>query len=167
MPKATALWLRENTRLTEQQISDFCGIHTMEINALAQKGTLVPFSPLESLQLTSDEIRRCEEDPSQSLELCTQIDQEMDLRKKKRIDRTLTPEKAQGMAWVMTHHPNITDADIVSLLKVAKKDAQNMRSKIQSGASDLQMQDPVVLEICQKKALDRRIAKVQTSSSAL
>ena len=166
MPKATALWLLQHTKLAIQQISDFCGIHPLEIRTLSKKGTLQPINPLDTLQLTQEEISRCEQDTEQQLRLCTDIDQEIfNKQDKKKQDKVLDPTKEKGIAWVVSQHPSIPDADVASLLKVGKRDVKRVRTIVNSKAIKIEPENPVILKLCQKAALDRRINKAQSLSA--
>jgi hypothetical protein len=166
MPKATALWLLQNTELKMQQIADFCGMHVLEIQALSKKSALRPLSPIDTFQLTFEEIRRCEKDASQHLQLCTNVDQEIFSEKnQKKENSNLDPVKEKGIAWVIVNHPSIPDADVASLLKVGKKDVKRMRTIAESRAIKMDTENPVTLKICQKAALDRRIGKAAKNLS--
>jgi hypothetical protein len=167
MPKATALWLLQNTELKMQQIADFCGMHVLEVQALSKKSTLRPLSPIDTFQLTLEEIRRCEKDSNQHLQLCTNVDQEiLSEKNQKKEGASLDPTKEKGIAWVIAHHPSIPDADVASLLKVGKKDVKRMRTIAESKAIKMDMENPVTLKICQKAALDRRIEKFTKNLSS-
>lgn len=161
MPKATALWLVQNTQLTTQQIGDFCDMHPLEVKTLSEKSHLQPVSPLGTLQLTQEEIRRCEQDVSQSLQLHKDIKQDMFFKSRdKKTEKELDPEKTKGIAWVILHHPQMPDADIASLLKVGKRDVRKVRTIVASKTIKMDVENPVTLKMCQQAALDRRIAKI-------
>ena len=165
MPKATALWLMQNTKLTTQQISDFCGIHPLELRTLFEKGILHPVNPLDTRQLTADEIHRCENNPELKLQLCVDLDQEiMAPNHPKKGAKPLDPVKEKGVAWIIVHYPEMPDADVASLLKTGKREIKRIRTIITSKAIQIDPENPVTLGLCKKPALDRRIHKAQKSS---
>lgn len=162
MPKATALWLMQNTQLTTQQISDFCKIHRLELGTLSKKASLHPVNPLDMQQLTSEEIRRCEDDPQRKLRLCTDLDKEMIAQKStKKTEKSLDPIKEKGVAWMIVHYPAMPDEDMASLLKVGKRDIKRVRTIITSKAIQIESENPVTLGLCKKSSMNRRIRKGQ------
>ena len=116
MPKATANWLIDNTTLTFQQIADFCGLHPLEVQAIADGEVTigrVSFDPVAHGQLTAEEIKRCEKDATASLEAL----EPKTLPKKKKIGKGYIPmakrgDRPNGIAWILKHHPDVSEAGI-------------------------------------------------------
>jgi hypothetical protein len=117
MPKATAVWLVENTGLTFEQIAAFCGMHPLEVQGIADGEVaigIVGQDPVASGQLTADEIKRCEADPKARLELAHRDVPEPLSRAK---GARYTPvakrqDKPSAIAWLLRHHPELTDAQV-------------------------------------------------------
>ncbi len=165
MPKAVALWLLKNTKLTMRQISQFCAIHPLELNALLKKDKLHPLSPIDTMQVTADEIQRCEKDVDADLALCTLIDTEcLSLsNRKKSSKKPLEPNTEKAVIWMVVNHPDVDDASVASLLKLGKKDVQKIRTMVTSKAVQIEPENPVTLKLCQQAALDRRIEKARAN----
>ncbi len=125
MPKATAVWLVENTTLTFDQIADFCGLHALEIQGIADDEVAVGIQgqdPVSPNQLTRDEIERCQTDPSAALKLSTH-DLPQPLKRTKGPRYTPVAkrqDKPDGVAWLARHHPELKDSQIARLIGTTK-----------------------------------------------
>ncbi len=125
MPKATAVWLVENTALTFEQIAEFCGLHALEVQAIADgevAAQMVGLDPVANGQLTAEEIRRCEADPALRLKLSEQA-QTVPLVKHK--GPRYTPiskrqDKPDAIAWLLKNHPELSDGQISKLVGTTK-----------------------------------------------
>lgn len=149
MPKATALWLIHHTKLTFAQIAQFCGFHELQVNALANddKGTLQEMSPLVTGQLTEEEIKRCEADPTATLSLQTQG---IETRKKKRRYTPLSKRAdiPHTVLWLIKNFPQLTDPQICSLLGTTKNTVKSIREGTRYNIKELSPRDPVLLGLC-------------------
>lgn len=159
MPKATAVWLIDNTALTFQQVADFCGLHTLEVQGIADGEVavgIVGLDPIANGQLTREEIARCEADPNARLELTkTDIPQP---RRRTRGAR-YTPVSKRGdrpnaIAWILKFHPEVSDSQIQKLLGTTKATINAVRDRTHWNAQNIKPQDPVSLGICSQIDLD-------------
>src|SRR3954463_7100615 len=121
MPKATAVWLVENTSLTFEQIAEFCGMHALEVQGIADGEVaigIVGLDPIASGQLTREEIVRCEGDKAARLQIAKSELPEVGMRGK---GANYTPvskrqDRPHAIAWILRHHPELTDAQIRHLV---------------------------------------------------
>src|SRR5271166_2956846 len=133
MPKATAVWLIEKTALTFGQIAAFCGMHPLEVQAIADgevAAGIVGYDPVANGQVTMEEIRRCEADPSAHLKLAPTANP---LPKRLRGAR-YTPvarrnDRPDGIAFLMRNYPQLTEAQIAKLMGTTKDTIQKVRDK--------------------------------------
>lgn len=159
MPKATAVWLIENTGLTFDQIAEFCAIHPLEVQAIADgesSAGMVGFNPITSQQLTADEIKRCEADPKAHLQLMPPVTADSLLGKKR---TRYTPvakrqDRPDAIAWLLKFHPNLTDAQICRLLGTTKPMIKSIRTRTHWNTSNIKPRSPVQLGLCTQSELD-------------
>lgn len=161
MPKATAIWLVENTGLTFQQIADFCELHILEIEAIAdgEAENMVGFDPIASGQLTQDEIRRCEADPQAHLRMCQVIDVDQLIRSTK---ARYTPwakrkDKPDAILWLLRYHGTLSNQQISAFLGTTTKTVQAIRDKTHPRYGELTPHSPVSLGFCTQAELDKLI----------
>lgn len=161
MPMATAVWLVDNTALTFKQIGDLCELHELEVQGIAD-GTvglyIVGQDPTTSGQLTKDEIDRCQNDPTASLELV-----EDDV---KAVARTKGPrytplskrqDKPDAIAWLVRNHPEVSDLQISRLVGTTKPTIQAIRERSHWNISNIHPHDPVGLGLCKQLELDEAV----------
>jgi len=131
MPKSTALWLIENTALTFEQIADFCGLHELEVKNIADSETqkLQGLDPILSGQLTRENIKECEADPSARLKLCQTIIDAQDKQKKQRVyvSKVHRQNRQPGILWILMHYPVLSNAQIARLMRSTSKTIQTLR----------------------------------------
>lgn len=166
MPMATAVWLVDNTALTFGQIAEFCGLHDLEVQGIAD-GTvamhMVGQDPVANGQLSWDEINRCQADPSGSLKIIT-----ADIAPKQRTKGPrYTPlskrgDKPDAIAWLVRYHPELTDLQISRLVGTTKPTILSIREKSHWNISNITAKDPVALGLCNQLELD---AAVQLAAS--
>jgi hypothetical protein len=161
MPKATALWLVENTTLTFEQIAAFCELHLLEVQAIADGEIgvgLVPFDPLINNQLTAEEIKRCETDSSKHLTL-KEHDSVLDknFRKGRYTPVSLRKDRPDGIAWVLKHYPQMSDASLCRLLGTTKATIEAIRNKTHKKALNIKPRHPVTLGLCTQRDLDQAV----------
>ena len=152
MPKATAVWLVENTVLTFEQIAEFCVLHILEVKAIADGEVatgLVGLDPVGNGQLTKDEIERCAADAGASLVMNVS----RDVPKTKQRRTRYTPlskrqDKPDGIAWVLRNYPDISDAQIGKLLGTTKTTINAVRDRSHWNSSNIRPRDPVLLGLC-------------------
>lgn len=159
MPKATAVWLVDNTALSFEQVADFCGLHALEVQGIADGEVavgIVGLDPIANGQLTREEIARCEADPRARLELSkTNIPQPRRRTKGARY----TPVSKRGdrpnaIAWILKFHPEVSDSQLQKLLGTTKATINAVRDRSHWNAQHIKPQDPVSLGICSQIDLD-------------
>ncbi|MEO0036534.1 MAG: hypothetical protein RLZZ501_2557 [Pseudomonadota bacterium] len=163
MPKATAVWLVENTALTFEQIADFCGLHALEVQAIADGEVatgIVGLDPVANGQVSRGEIERCEADPDARLKLTiTDIPQP---RAKPKGARYTPVSKRQdrpdAIAWILKHHPELSDATISKLIGTTKQTIQAVRDKTHWNATNIKPRNPVTLGMCTELDLEKAVA---------
>lgn len=162
MPKATAVWLVENTALTFQQIADFCGLHMLEVQAIADgdvASNIMGFDPIINCQLTADEIKRCEQDSNARLELYTNEEVERLLTHGTRyLSNAKRGDRPSGIAWIVKNHPEVSDAQIVKLLRTTKATIVAIRERTHKNINNIHPKNPVTLGLCSEADLNKAIA---------
>ena len=134
MPKATAVWLIDNSGLTFEQIGDFCGLHELEVQAIAD-GEVAPgmhgINPVQSGQLDAEELKRCEADPDARLQVAkSDIPQPVIRHKGPRYTPvSKRADKPDGIAWLVKHHPELADAQINRLIGTTKPTVAAVRDR--------------------------------------
>ena len=161
MPKATAVWLVENTTLSFEQIAEFCGMHILEVQGIADgevASGIVGKDPVTSHQLTKEEIERCEKNSKASLKLITATEVYIKDKKKQKKSR-YTPvarrqDKPAAVAWILKHCPDVTDIQITRLIGTTKNTISSIRNKTHWNYSNISGKDPVLLGLCSQNDLD-------------
>lgn len=169
MPKATAVWLVENTALTFEQIAEFCSMHPLEIQGIADGDVstgIRGLDPIASGQLSQDEITRCENDPSAKLEILGTAKQYISTKTK---GSRYTPvarrqDKPDAIAWLIKHFPQMTDAQISKLIGTTKNTITAVRSKSHWNSSNIKPRDPVLLGLCTQTHLDAATANMKPAA---
>jgi len=163
MPMATAVWLVDNTALTFKQIARFCELHELEVQGIAD-GTvgqsIVGLDPVANGQLTWDEIERCHKDSSADLQLAAAA---KPTRTRTRGPR-YTPvskrqDKPDAIAWLLRHHPELSDAQISRLVGTTKPTIQSIRDRSHWNMANITAQDPVGLGLCRQDELEEALRK--------
>ncbi len=162
MPKATAVWLIENTGLSFEQISDFCGLHPLEVQAIADGESaigMIGMNPVTSGQVTQSEIERCEADVNARLVMTVPMDAASILGKKK---GKYTPVAKRGdrpdaIAWILKYHPEIPEIRICKLLGTTKNMVNSVKTRTHWNASNIKPKSPVLLGLCTQSEMDMLI----------
>jgi hypothetical protein len=165
MPKATAVWLIENTGLTFEQIAELCRLHPLEVKGIADGDVAAGVrgaDPIANGQLTREEIERAEKDPGYRMQLRQPKHSEMMDRKHK--GPRYTPlsrrqERPNAIAWMVKNHPEVTDAQISKLIGTTKSTIQAVRDRTHWNASAIRPEDPVALGLCSQLDLDEVVRK--------
>lgn len=164
MPKATAVWLIENTPLTFKQIADFCGLHELEVQAIADGEVSIGiqgFDPVLSGQLTRAELERCIGDPTAKLEMArTDLPAPASKTKGPRyIPIAKRGDKPDAIAWLLKHHPELSDAQIAKLVGTTKDTINKVRDRTHWNSPNIQARHPVLLGLCSQGDLDEAVVK--------
>ena len=158
MPKATAIWLIENTALTFKQIAESCGLHVLEVQALADgedETLLQGENPVHSGQVSLEEIRRCEADETTLLTFRNPVAGILSKTKKERryMPRAYRQDRPDAIAWVLKQYPSLTDHKICKLLSTTSKTVQAIRNKTHVNMALIKPRHPVLLGLCTETQL--------------
>ncbi len=172
MPKATAVWLVDNTSLTFEQIAEFCGLHVLEVKGIADGDVahgIKGMDPISSGQLSREEIANAELNPSHRLKL-SEPKVEVPEVKTKRGPR-YTPvsrrqDRPNAILWLLKNHPELKDSQIMRLVGTTKPTIIAIRERQHWNSPNLQAQDPVTLGLCSQIDLDAEVKKAAAGSSA-
>ncbi len=166
MPKATAVWLIDNTSLTFDQIAELCGLHVLEVKGIADGDVAAGVrgaDPIANGQLTRDEIERAEADADYRMVLVKGKHADM-LDKGAKKGPRYTPlskrqERPNAIAWLVRHHPELTDGQISKLIGTTKTTIEAVRTREHWNRDNIQPQDPVALGLCKQIELDEAVRK--------
>ncbi|MEB3416298.1 DUF1013 domain-containing protein [Alteriqipengyuania sp. WL0013] len=162
MPHATAQWLVDNTALTFEQIAEFCGLHILEVQAMADDLASSKYTgrdPVHSGELTHDEIEKGQNDPEHALVM---------QRAPVSVSRTKGPrytpvskrqDKPDGIQWLLKNHPEVSDAQISKLIGTTRNTIGAIRDRSHWNIQNIQAKDPVTLGLCSQRELDAVVAK--------
>ncbi len=164
MPKATAVWLIDNTTLDFKQIAAFTGLHELEVNGIADGEVAIGvkgFDPIANKQLTAEEIKRCEDDPKARLELMYNPASEGELKRKgpRYTPLSKRQDRPAAIAWLVKFHPELTDGQISKLVGTTKPTIMAIRERTHWNIANIQPIDPVALGMCRQMELDAAVAK--------
>ena len=168
MPKATAVWLVENTKISFKQIADFCDLHELEIKGIADGDVargIKAYNPILAGQLTREEIEQCSKDANKPLVLNKKI---LDIKYEKKVNRYIPLSKRQdrpeAVLWLTKNYPQLSDGQIVKLVGSTKNTVSSIKNKSYWNSSNLTPKDPVVFNFCSeidiKKAIDKADRKI-------
>ena len=160
MPKATAVWLVENTTLTFKQIADFCELHELEIQAIADGDiayNILGVSPISNGQLSREEIERCEKDEKAvltALPLEKNV-KERNAKAKKVLSPTQRSEKPNAILWILKNCPEVIDSQICKLIGTTKPTINSIREGKHSNQANLRPVNPMAVGLCSEKELEK------------
>ena len=166
MPMATAVWLVENTPLTFKQIADFCKLHEVEIQGIADgevaKG-IVGYNPIIANQLTKEEIDLSSQDPNRKLTLKSNYVEIKDDEKKlkKYIPLSKRQDKPDSALWLIKQHSNLKDSQIAKLVGITKNSATAIRNKSYWNFNNLSAKYPVAMGLFTQKDLLEALEKAE------
>ncbi|XVN40527.1 MAG: DUF1013 domain-containing protein [Rickettsia endosymbiont of Argas persicus] len=172
LPKATAMWLIENTALTFRQIADFCGIHELEIKGMADgevAQSIKGLDPVANGQLTMEEIERCSKDPESSLQISHSPAYDL-MKNQKKQRAKYTPiarrqDKPDAVYWLLRNYPNIQDSQIVKLIGTTKNTIEAIRTRTHWNMKSIHSRDPVLLGLCSQVELNKVIEGLESASN--
>ena len=164
MPKATAMWLIDNTTLTFDQIAVFVGLHPLEIQAIADEEVsagIVPRSPIVYGELSLEEIKACELNSKKNLDMLKTNIPKPKLKTKgaKYTPLSKRADKPNGIAWVLKNMPNLPDSKTCKLIGTTKNTIKSIRERTHWNTQNIRAQNPIELGFCTKKDLDKLIQK--------
>jgi len=171
MPKATAVWLVDNTTLTFRQIADFVGMHELEISGIADGEVAIGikgFDPIVNNQLLAADIKACEADPIKRLNLLKrQVAPEQKRKGPRYTPVSKRQDRPSAIAWLVRYHPEMEDAQISKLLGTTKPTIQTIRDRTHWNIANIQPVDPVALGLCTQIALDAAVQKAAEKKARL
>ena len=165
MPKATAVWLVDNTSLTFDQIADFCGMHILEIKGIADGDVAQGIrgkNPVTAGELTREAIKDAEGDPDARLKVAKSKVKIPEIKAKKRPRYTPVSrrqDRPNAVVWLLRHHPEMKDSQIIRLVGTTKPTIQQIRDRTHWNSANLVPQDPVTLGLCKQTDLDTEVEK--------
>ncbi len=157
MPKATAVWLIEKTGLTFTQIADFCGMHPLEVQAIADGEVaqgIVGYDPVANSQVTADEIKRAEADPEARLKLIPANNPIAKRRGARYTPVAKRNDRPDAIAFVLRTFPQVSEAQIIKLLGTTKDTIQKVRERSHWNSANIKPRDPVILGLCTQTDLN-------------
>ena len=166
MPMATAIWLVENTTLTFKQIAEFCKLHEVEIQGIADgevaKG-IIAYNPIIAGQLTKEEIELSSQDTNRSLQIQnTDIEISSESKKiKKYVPLSKRQDKPDSALWLIKHHAILKDSQIAKLVGITKNSVVAIRNKSYWNINNLNAKDPVAMNLFSQKDLVESIEKAE------
>ncbi len=166
MPKATAVWLVENTSLSFDQIAHFCNLHPLEVKGIADgevAAGIKGMDPVGNGQLTREEIERAEKDPNHRLKMAPPKVKLPEVKRTKKGPR-YTPvsrrqDRPNAILWLLRNHPELKDAQIMRLVGTTKTTIQQIRERTHWNSSSLTPMDPVTLGLCSQMDLDFEVQR--------
>jgi len=165
MPKATAVWLVENTALSFDQVAEFCKLHPLEVKAIADGDAaqgIKGLDPIQTGQLTREEIAKAETDPDYRLHLADPKVRLPEAKRKKGPRYTPVSrrqDRPNAILWLIRNHPELKDAQIMRLVGTTKSTIQAIRDRTHWNASNLTPMDPVTLGLCSQIDLDLEVQR--------
>ena len=166
MPKATAVWLVDNTGLTFEQIAEFCGLHPLEVKGIADDDVAKGIKgqdPVTSGQLTRELIEEAEKDPKKRLKMMTPKHKMPGVRLKRAPRYTPVSkrqDKPDAVYWIIRNHPEFSDSDIIKLIGTTKATIAKIRERSHWNAANIKAVDPVTLGLCSQLELDLAVSRV-------
>ncbi len=164
MPRATAVWLVDNTALTFKQIAEFTGLHELEVQGIADGEVaqgIRGVDPIATGQLTREEIEKGEKDPNYRLKLAKPP---VELPKTRRKGPKYTPvskrqDKPNAIAWLLKNHPELSDSQIIKLIGTTRNTIEAIRNRTHRNITEITPKDPVTLGLCKQTELDEAVRK--------
>ena len=166
MPKATAVWLVENTTLTFRQIANFCKLHELEVKGIADgdvaKG-IKAYNPILAGQLTREEVDLCSKDQNRDLKL---VERTEEVQVKERKKPKYTPlskrqDRPDAALWLLKNYPEFTDGQVSKIVGSTKGTVSLIRKRSYWNFSNLKAKDPVILGLCTQSAFEKALEKAK------
>ncbi|HVJ03352.1 MAG TPA: DUF1013 domain-containing protein [Sphingomonas sp.] len=162
MPHATASWLVDNTSLSFEQIADFCGLHILEVQAIADDTAATKLTgrdPVRAHELTMDEIEKGQKDPDYRLKIQKGPEQVRRTKGPRYTPVSKRQDKPDGIAWILRNHPEISDGAIGKLIGTTRTTIAAIRDRSHWNIANITPKDPVTLGLCSQRELDALVAK--------
>ena len=172
MPKATAVWLVENTALSFDQIADFCKLHPLEVKAVADGDAaqgIKGLDPIQTGQLTRDEIEKAEADKDYKLKIAdrkVRVPEQKTKRGPRYTPVSRRQDRPNAILWLIRNHPELKDSQIMRLVGTTKSTIQGIRERTHWNAANLSPLDPVTLGLCSQIDLDLEVSRAAKEKPA-
>ena len=167
MPHATAAWLVDNTSLSFEQISEFCGLHILEIQAIADDTAATKLTgrdPIRAGELTHEEIEKGQKDPDYRLQMFKEPDPVRRTKGPRYTPVSKRQDKPDGINWIIRNHPEVTDGQISKLIGTTRTTIASIRDRSHWNMANIQPKDPVTLGLTSQRELDAAVAKAQKAA---
>jgi hypothetical protein len=167
MPHATAAWLVDNTSLSFEQIAEFCGLHLLEVQAIADDTAATKLTgrdPIRSGELTHDEIERGQADENYRLKMHKEPDAVTRTKGPRYTPVSKRQDKPDGIAWIIRNHPEVSDGAIGKLIGTTRTTIAAIRDRSHWNMANIQPKDPVTLGLTSQRELDAAVAKAQKAA---
>jgi hypothetical protein len=167
MPHATAAWLVENSSLSFSQIAEFCGLHVLEIQAIADDTAATKLTgrdPIRSGELNHEEIEKGQKDPDYVLQMQKAPDPVTRTKGPRYTPVSKRQDKPDGIAWIIRNHPEVTDGQISKLIGTTRTTIAAIRERTHWNMANIQPKDPVTLGLTTQRELDAAVAKAQKAA---
>jgi len=169
MPKATAIWLVENTTLTFDQIANFCGMHPLEVQGIADGDVatgIIGQDPIARGLLTQEGLEAAEKDPEVKLRLVSNFEQYIKTEKKRKSRYTPVArrqDKPDAISWLIKNHPELSDPQIAKLIGTTKSTINSIKERSHWNIQNIKPRDPVLLGLCTQTALHAAVDKAKSA----
>ena len=162
MPHATASWLVDNTSLSFEQIANFCGLHILEVQAIADDTAATKLTgrdPIRAHELTMAEIEKGQANPSYALKMDREPEAATRTKGPRYTPVSKRSDKPDGIAWIIRNHPEVSDGQIGKLIGTTRNTISAIRDKSHWNMANIVPKDPVTLGLCSQRELDAIVAK--------
>lgn len=162
MPHATASWLVDNSGLSFEQIAEFCGLHILEVQAMADDLASSKYTgrdPIQAGELTQEELDKGQADPDYTLIISKGPEQKHRTKGPRYTPVSKRQDKPDGIAWLLRNHPEISDGQIGKLIGTTRNTINAIRDRSHWNIANIQPKDPVTLGLCSQRDLDTIVAK--------
>ena len=163
MPHATAAWLVENSSLTFEQIAEFCGLHILEVQAIADDTAATKLTgrdPIRAGELTHEESVKGQNDPDHKLQMHKAPEEVRRTRGPRYTPVSKRQDKPDAVYWIIKNHPEFTDSEIIKLIGTTKATIAKIRERSHWNAANIKAVDPVTLGLCSQLELDLAVTRV-------
>ena len=170
MPHATASWLVENTSLSFEQIAQFCGLHILEVQAIADDTAATKLTgrdPIRAGELNHEEIEKGQDDPNYELKMIKEPDPVRRTKGPRYTPVSKRQDKPDGIAWIIKNHPEVTDGQISKLIGTTRTTIAAIRERSHWNMANITAKDPVTLGLTTQRELDAAVAKAAKAAGAV
>ena len=170
MPHATASWLVENTSLSFEQIAQFCGLHILEVQAIADDTAATKLTgrdPIRAGELSHEEIEKGQDDPNYELKMIKEPDPVRRTKGPRYTPVSKRQDKPDGIAWIIKNHPEVTDGQISKLIGTTRTTIAAIRERSHWNMANITAKDPVTLGLTTQRELDAAVAKAAKAAGAV